>query len=163
MVNGDYRLDDPPAAFANLFRALKPGGRLVFVTWAEGAANGWWTIPNAAVRAHLPVPEAAEGGPCAFSLSVPARIHGLLGRAGFEDVQLTRFEQPLWVASDVSDAVAFFEQSAGDLRAHVPDEIVNRILLTLRASLATYVEPDGVYLPAAAWIVASRRPAACTD
>ena len=161
--NGLMLFEDPPAAFANLHRALKPGGRLAFVTWAEGAANGWSTIPNAALRAHLPLPEPAEGGPCAFSLSVPARLHGVLGRAGFEDVQLTRLDQPLWVASDVSDALAFFEQSAGDLREHVPKEIVNRILVTLRASLATYVEPDGVYLPAAAWVITIRRPAACTD
>ena len=37
---------DPPAAFANIRRALKPGGRLVFVCWRTPAEE---LLPGAAV------------------------------------------------------------------------------------------------------------------
>jgi SAM-dependent methyltransferase len=148
--NGLMLFADPAAAFANLRRALRPAGRLAFVTWAEGAANGWSAIPNSAVRAHVPLPDSEPSGPCAFSLSVPARIHGLLRRAGFDDIALQRIDTRLWIASDVTDAIAFFERSGG---AHIPEPVRSRVMTTLRASLTPYVEPDGVYLPAAAWVV----------
>jgi len=48
---------DPPAAFANLRRALVPGGRLVFVCWADLADNPWFKVPRDAAIARLgPVP-----------------------------------------------------------------------------------------------------------
>ncbi|MFM8754728.1 MAG: class I SAM-dependent methyltransferase, partial [Phenylobacterium sp.] len=36
---------DPPAAFANLRRALRPGGRLGFVCWRPLAENLWMRLP----------------------------------------------------------------------------------------------------------------------
>jgi SAM-dependent methyltransferase len=160
--NGLMLFTDPPAAFANLRRALRDDGRLAFVTWADSAANGWSAIPNAAVAAHIALPPPSEDGPCAFSLSDPARIHALLGGAGFDEIAPRRVDTRLWVASDVGDAVAFFERSAGDLRRHVPEGLVRSILLTLRASLLPYAEADGVYVPAAAWVVTAKAAAPCT-
>ncbi|MQA13973.1 MAG: hypothetical protein GEV09_07300 [Pseudonocardiaceae bacterium] len=33
--------DDPTAAFANIARALRPGGRLAFLCWQDVARNEW--------------------------------------------------------------------------------------------------------------------------
>src|SRR5919202_367006 len=62
---------DPVAAFANLRRALKPGGRMAFVCWREEAANPMMTVPMAAAAKHLPpLPPPAQDahapGPFAF-------------------------------------------------------------------------------------------------
>lgn len=41
---------DPSAAFANIARGLRPGGRIVFATWAPARVNPYWSLP--AKRAH---------------------------------------------------------------------------------------------------------------
>lgn len=51
---------DPPAAFANIARALKPGGRMVFAAWAPPQDNPFWRIPTKHAVAHLGHPPKAE-------------------------------------------------------------------------------------------------------
>ncbi len=50
--------DDPVAAFVNIGRAAKPGGRLALVVWQELARNEWITVARdaLAVGRDLPVP-----------------------------------------------------------------------------------------------------------
>ena len=61
---------DPIAAFSNLLRALRPGGRLHMVAWGPVEANPWFTVPRDAAIGRLgsppPVPPTAPG-PLAFS------------------------------------------------------------------------------------------------
>jgi SAM-dependent methyltransferase len=146
---------DPPAAFAHLARALRPGGRLVFATWAERNANAWMTLPIAAVSAHLTVP--GPSGPCAFSLAAPSLIHELCAKAGLVDVRIARHETRVTVGRDVTDAVDFYERTADGLRAAIGDELADRVTASLRMSLVPYAELAGVRLAAAAWIVSARR------
>jgi SAM-dependent methyltransferase len=147
----------PEAAFAHLAGALKPGGRLVFTTWAERAANAWMTIPLAAVAAHIELPPPADDAPCAFALAAPSRIHELCAKAGLVDVRIVRREERVHVGRDVTDTVAFYERTAGDLRAMLGDELADRIVATLRMALVPYAEGDCVRLASAAWIVSARR------
>ncbi|NNL18577.1 MAG: methyltransferase domain-containing protein [Boseongicola sp.] len=51
---------DPPAAFANIARALKPGGRIVFAAWAHAGENPFWHIPTKHAVAHLGHPPKTE-------------------------------------------------------------------------------------------------------
>jgi SAM-dependent methyltransferase len=157
---GMMLFDDPAKAFTNLAGSLRTGGRVVFATWCERAANLWSTLPMAAVAAHLALPESEP--PPAFALASPACIHEVCAKAGLREVRMTRVETRVWIARDVPDAVAFFERSAGNLRAMLPDDVANRIVATLRMSLAPYAEGDGVRLPSAAWIVSSVA-GSCTD
>jgi len=39
---------DPVAAFTNIRRALRPGGRLTFVCWQTPGANPWLSAPGRA-------------------------------------------------------------------------------------------------------------------
>jgi len=46
---------DPTAAFANIARGLRPGGRIAFVCWQPMANNEWITVLSAAAAAqHIP-------------------------------------------------------------------------------------------------------------
>jgi SAM-dependent methyltransferase len=164
--NGLMLFDDPAIAFGNLASALRPGGRLAFVTWADAAANGWFAIPAAAVAAQTAVSGAAPPPPsptsppgaCAFSLADPAVTTALLHRAGFSDVRAERRDTRLWIATDVEDAVELFERSAADVVATAPARVVDHIVATLRVMLVPWSRPDGVWLPSAWWIVTARRP-----
>jgi ubiquinone/menaquinone biosynthesis C-methylase UbiE len=44
---------DPTAAFANLLRAVRPGGRFSAVVWRRGEVNPWFQIPTEAAIRHL--------------------------------------------------------------------------------------------------------------
>src|SRR5688500_18805533 len=60
--------DDPVAAFANIGRALRPGGRLVFACWQEVLRNEWIVVPSGAALAFVPMPDLGEpGGPGPFA------------------------------------------------------------------------------------------------
>jgi SAM-dependent methyltransferase len=82
---------DPAAAFANVRRALRPGGVLSFVCWQSVFDNEWMLIPRAAVAAVTgslpPVPGPGEPGP--YSLADPDRVSAVLGAAGFGSVDVT--------------------------------------------------------------------------
>lgn len=78
---------DPPAAFANFRRALKPGGRLAFVCWQAAPRNQWILVPMLAIAKHVPLPPPPEPGtPGPMSLADTDRTRGILETAGFEDV-----------------------------------------------------------------------------
>ena len=80
--------DDPVAAFTNIRRALRAGGRATFVSWQGLAANEWLTLIADAVGQHVELPEfgGLSRGPGMFALAQPDDITTLLGAAGFEQV-----------------------------------------------------------------------------
>ncbi|QNS02687.1 class I SAM-dependent methyltransferase [Streptomyces xanthii] len=83
---------DPVAAFANVARALRPGGRLAFVCPADAALNEWVTA-MATLRDLLPVGDFGRPGePGMFSLADPDRVRDLLASAGLTGITLTRTE-----------------------------------------------------------------------
>jgi len=81
---------DPVAAFANMRRALRPGGLLSFVCWQSPSENEWMLVPGAAVasvtRWRPQIPGPGEPGP--YSLTDPDRVRSLLSEAGFDDVDI---------------------------------------------------------------------------
>jgi SAM-dependent methyltransferase len=150
--------DDPPAAFVNLARALRTGGRLAFVTWRDAAANGWFTIPLEVLHAGLGTLPSAPEGPCAFSLADPARVVDLVEGAGFERVRLEAVPQPVTVGDDPDDAVAFYDDAHGDaLRAILDAPALEVIRDRLTTELARWHDAEGVRVPAAAWLVTAQK------
>ena len=54
---------DPEAAFTNLARALRPGGRLVSVCWQDPTKIEWAAVAIGAAAAHLGLPDFGSPGP----------------------------------------------------------------------------------------------------
>ncbi|WP_329047330.1 class I SAM-dependent methyltransferase [Amycolatopsis sp. NBC_01488] len=139
---------DPPAAFANLARALRPGGRLVLLVWQERARNEWYSVLHDAVAPGTTPPPA---GPH-FSLGNPDRTRALLEGAGFRDVEFTELREPVCYGPDAATACEFALglKDVQELRptADAPAR--------LRAAFAARETPDGVLLGARTWIVTAR-------
>ena len=96
---------DPVAAFANIGRALVPGGRLAFVCMAKLAGTDLGTIFGA-MAPYLPVPTGSDGtGPT--SLADPAHTTSLLTDAGFRDITCAYVEAGQIWGRDVPDAAEF--------------------------------------------------------
>ena len=77
---------DPVAGFANIRRALRPGGRLVFMGPQAGAPDSAYARATAALNPLMRGPSPAARG---WVLVDPARIREVLGEAGFADVSVT--------------------------------------------------------------------------
>ncbi len=148
---------DPPAAFANIRRALKPGAPLAFVCWRPFLDNPWMRDPMAAARDLLPPqpsPDPLAPGPFAFADA--DRVRSILESAGFGDVSIAPYdariggsgvEQTLGLTFRVGPlGVALRE------RPDLADVVADRV----RTVLTRYETPDGVLMPAAVWIVTAR-------
>ncbi len=84
---------NPVAAMRNIRSALKPGGRLMFITWRALADNPFMAIPKQIVLQYLPPPgeNAQTCGPGPFSMANPEVVTAQLRAAGFEDARFERF------------------------------------------------------------------------
>ena len=150
---------DPVAAFANIRRAVKPGGRLAFACWRALEHNAWAGAPLAAARPLLPAtprPDPLAPGPFAFADG--ERVCRILGDAGFHDASVAAHGSTMWLgetldaAVDEVLAIGPLARAAGELPEATRAQIRERV----RAALEPFVAPDGVALPAAVWLAGAR-------
>lgn len=154
---------DPKAAFANIFRALQPGGRLAASVWQHLDRNPWMMLTTATATQILgmdraPLPESGAPGP--FSLADPAVIEKLLTDAGFTDVRVESVEAPFLFAGDGTEATERI-LSAGPLGPAflAADEGRRReVIAGVVAALEHHRGEAGFEVPAASWCITARRP-----
>jgi SAM-dependent methyltransferase len=141
---------DPPAAFANIARALRPGGRLVMLIWQAYERNAWVTEIDRALGAAPPPSEA-------FSLGDPAIVREVL--AGYGDVRLEEVREPVFYGDDGEAAVEFVSafKSTSDALAPMAPAEAERALARLRALMDAHRTDAGVAFDSRAWIVTARR------
>jgi len=152
---------DPAAAFANVARGLRPGGRLVFVCWQNLADNEWILVPGAAAAQHVPLPPLDDPtAPGPFSLGERDRIATVLRAAALSDVAIEPIAEPLWMGPDVADAIAFLKSTGmwNSVLRDADPPTVARVSEAVQAALEPYVTPDGVQLGSRAWLVTASRP-----
>ncbi|MFJ8949446.1 class I SAM-dependent methyltransferase [Streptomyces sp. NPDC102381] len=157
---------DPEAAFANVGRALRPGGRLAFVCPADAALNDW-VAAMASLRGVLPVGDLGRPGlPGMFSLADPDRIREVLAAAGFTAVTVNQAQAHGTWGTGAEDAAEFLlgtgpgrhlmEQTGADAQA--------RARGTLTDHLRGFESADGtVRLLSTSWLVTADRPAGPSD
>lgn len=149
---------DPPAAFANLLRALKPGGRLAFVCWRRPDENPIMTLPMAAALAHVPAPPPPEpGAPGPFAFADPEHVRRILGAAGFNAIDLAPHDEK--IGGGDLDTVVDMALRVGPLGALLRDHADKRdvVISDVRKAMAEHEGPDGVKLGSATWIVTAAR------
>jgi SAM-dependent methyltransferase len=150
---------DPAAAFANLRRALKPGGRLAFVCWRTAAENEVMSLPMAAASPFLPPSTPPEpGAPGPFAFADPERVRALLDAAGFTGIHLAPHE--LKVGGGDLEATLSLSLRVGPLGGALRENPDKReaAVDAIRAALAPHEGPDGVKLRSATWVVTARNP-----
>ncbi|QWP79126.1 methyltransferase domain-containing protein [Lysobacter sp. K5869] len=156
--------DDPTAAFAELRKTLKPGGRLAFACWQGPELNDWYERPLAAI-AHIlertPV-DTRQPGPFAFS--DPDHIREVLTDAGFAGVELKPFATPFYLgrgatreamADDAMEQV-FRVGPIARLLEPQSEEINARARAAIRASLLELAGDDRLEVGGAVWVVTAR-------
>jgi SAM-dependent methyltransferase len=147
---------DPVAAFTNIGRALRPGGRLVLLVWQPAERNEWSTAIQGALAPDRPLPLAAQG---AFSLGDPAVAEDILTEAGFAEVAFTEVDEPVYYGPDTATACDFILglRMATDVLADLDATATEQALQRLRTLVADHQTDRGVHFGSRAWIITARR------
>jgi ubiquinone/menaquinone biosynthesis C-methylase UbiE len=149
---------DPVAAFSNIARALRPGGRLHIMVWQDRHRNEWAVTIQRAVEGAK-VPAAGPRTPDAFSLADPEITRGILETAGFDDVAFVAVQRPVYYGANVAAAfewVSGFSNVNVVLQGSDPDTAA-RARERLLESFAAHAGSDGVWFDSRAWIVTAHR------
>jgi SAM-dependent methyltransferase len=149
--------DDPAAAFANLRKALRRGGRLAFLCWRARDENPFFTIGFAEAAAVLGLRELT-GPAAAFSLADSGRVGALLSGAGFGGVEFAKADEPMLIGRDVADVLEYERASPGatEILAGLSPAQAAGLARQVRDGLVAYASPAGVIMPGAAWLVTAQ-------
>jgi SAM-dependent methyltransferase len=152
--HGAMFFGDAAAAFANIARATRPGGRLALLSWQPVERNEWSSSFRAALAAgrELPAPPRRPG-----TLSDPDQTRELLTSAGFTEVRVRAVEEPMYFGRDVDDAHRFVAGQFGGITNGLDAGARARALDDLRASMTEHLTDRGVCYDSAAWLIQARR------
>jgi SAM-dependent methyltransferase len=148
---------DPPAAFAHLARAVRPGGRLALLTWQGLEHQEWMRRFRGVLDAERNLPDPPSDGPGPFGLSDPDRVRALLEGAGFADVTLDDLRRPMPFGADPDDALGHVAGLQSGLLQDLDEPTRRRVLADLRDDLAAHDTGHGVEYASATWLVRARR------
>lgn len=148
---------DQVAAFTNLARALRPGGRLALLAWQDVRHNEWVSALRAAVAAGRDLPSPRPDGPGPFALSDPARVRDILTRAGFGDIVLTARLATLNYGETVDAAFPFLSGTLAWAFTDLDEAQRREARESLRATLEAHRTANGVEFASAAWVITARR------
>jgi SAM-dependent methyltransferase len=151
---------DPVAAFTNIGRALRPGGRLVLLVWQDRDRNEWSSAVRQAVTGGTATPAPPAGGQHPFSLADPAVAEDTLAAAGFAEVGFTDVHEPVYYGPDGATAYDFVLglRDTRELLAGLDAATAEQALRRLRATLAAHDTGGGVLFDSRAWIITATLP-----
>lgn len=157
--------DHPESAFANLRKAVRPGGRLAFVCWRAPAQNPWILVPMAAVAPLLTLPAPPPpNAPGMFALANPGQIRTVLEGAGWSEVRVVARDVAMRLGrGSLEEAVETFLEVgpvAGALREAGADEAMRAKVAAAVSNAYLEASQGGpLALGSAVWLASARNPA----
>lgn len=156
--------DDPTAAFTNIARAIRPGGRMAFVCWQAATLNPFFTMGRhirALIADPPPLPDPTAPGPAAFA--DPGRAADRIEAAGWVDVDFRSITPTIgfdFGDDGIDNALKLVVGSEAGVLAerYLSPAQRDDAFAAVRADLAGYIVDGAIALPAAAWIVTGRIP-----
>jgi SAM-dependent methyltransferase len=144
---------DPVAAFGNIARAVRPGGRLAFMAWADLADNPWFEISRLAAVAQVgDMPAVEQQGPNPMAFADRGYVCDLLDRAGWQDISVSEVQVDLTPPGGPEGAAALscrVGMAARLLQAKGGSDADARAVEAATAkALQAYDTPDGIRIPA---------------
>jgi ubiquinone/menaquinone biosynthesis C-methylase UbiE len=150
---------DTVAAFENIRRALRSGGRVVFTEWTSRARNEWMSLSEDV--AHRTLPEPSEhrhrGREHSTEFADERTLRSLLAAAGFQIEHFEAFSDRLWVGRTPEDVLSWFAYlPEGRILQTLSPAARTRYTNALNIELERRTEATGVYLDGNAWMVRGR-------
>jgi len=149
--------DDPEAAFVNIRRGVRPGGRLAFLAWRGPADNPFMTAGVRAAAPFLPqMPPPAPDAPGQFGFADGERVRRILAAAGWRDVEVAPLDVPLRIAeADLMTYVTRMGPAGLALQQADPD-LRGRIIAALETAFRPFVQDGFARFDGACWRVTAR-------
>ncbi|QNJ93505.1 methyltransferase domain-containing protein [Mycolicibacterium fluoranthenivorans] len=149
--------DDPQAAFGNLRRATRPGGRLTFVCWRHPEDNPFMATAERAAAHLLPdLKPVIAGSPGPVAFADPDRTRSVLSAGGWSAIDI----RPVDVTCTMpeSDLLPYLTQmgSVGRALRTVDSRTRAQVIAALREAYSEFVVDGEVRYPAACWMVEAR-------
>jgi SAM-dependent methyltransferase len=154
---GSMFFADQVAAFTNVARALRPGGRLALVSWQGPDRNEWLTSFADALTLGKGMAPPPPDAPTPFAHADPARTTQILTDAGFEDVAIEGVEAPMYFGAHAEEGYAILSEMLGWMTGDLEGADRARALDNLRATLEAHETPEGVAYRSASWLITARR------
>jgi SAM-dependent methyltransferase len=154
---GTMFFGDLTAAFANIARALRPGGRLVMLVWQGPEPNEWIQELSGALAAGRDLPRPPIGVPGPFAQADPAQVRSVLTAAGLSHIAVEGCQGPMWFGERADDAHAFVLGLMGWMLHGLDGPGRDRALYNLWTTLAAHETSEGVCFGSATWIVRAIR------
>ncbi|MBT5522039.1 MAG: methyltransferase domain-containing protein [Rhodospirillales bacterium] len=165
---GTMFFSNPVAAFKNMRRALKPGGKMTHIVWRTQSDNPWLSMAKDVVLKFLPPPPGEDGltcGPGPFSMANQEMVTAMMKSAGYEDITFERVDAPVLVGHSVEDAINFqlnlgpageVFREAGDLAEQKRGEIEEALAEAIKQQKS---DADGIVMPSSSWVITGTNPA----
>lgn len=155
---------DPAAAFVNIARSLRAGGRLAMLVWQSYNRNEWAMSIDHALNVHSAGHPRTAGTSDPFSLGDPAVLTQILADAGFQDCTLVDVDAPVYYGSNPDAALGFVSQFA-DVKERLfgdePDPGFKHDASVarerLRSLMAEHDTGRGVWFDSRSWLVTAQR------
>jgi SAM-dependent methyltransferase len=156
---GAMFFDDQVAAFTNLRRALRPGGRIALMAWQRLEENEWLTVLRQALAMGRNLPDPPVGVPGPFGLADRDQVRALLSGSGFIEVTFGDVRDLSVFGSTTAEAYALMcdDGPTRGLLDDLSDTDKATALDQLRSVIAAHKTPSGVVFGSACWLIQARR------
>jgi len=151
---------DAIAAFSNLKKATKTGGRLTFVCWADRLENEWMEVSTKVASQFLELPpKSAPKEPGPFAFEDLEYLKKVLVKAGWSKVEIKKYSTRNSVGRTVKESANFLSRMGP---MSVPFEgaeeaIKRKVILSLEKSFSNYLTDNGVKMNFSTWIVTAQK------
>jgi len=156
---GTMFFGDPVAAFTNIARAVRPGGRMVLLVWQRPEHNQWIRDLSGALAAGRELQSPPIGAPGPFAQSDPERVQAVISAAGFRDIRLEGWSGPMWFGAVPEEAHRFVVGLMGWMLEGLDAVARDRALENLSNTINTHATERGVTFESATWLVTASRSA----
>ncbi|MFC3078437.1 class I SAM-dependent methyltransferase [Phenylobacterium terrae] len=148
--------EDPDAAFANIRRAIRAGGRLAFVAWRSPMENAFFAAPAMAAAALLPTAPAPDpDAPGQFAFADAGKVRGVLERSGWTDIAVEPLDAPVSVTrQDAMDLLLGVGPAGAAVRAE--PTLKPKLTEAVTQALEPYRDGDRLKVTAACWLVTAK-------
>jgi SAM-dependent methyltransferase len=154
---GTMFFGDPTAAFSNLARTLRAGGRLTMLVWQGPERNEWIRELSRALAAGRELPAPAIGAPGPFAQASPDTTRSVLTAAGFSDTEFEGLTRPMWFGRDAQDSHAFVLGLMGWMLQGL-DKAGHRLAVeNLHSTVTAHETSRGVLFDSATWLIRATR------